>query len=367
MAAPFQTTQQTRSSVRADRASHHDRPIRRGEYGRDWDGGPTLCLADREQCAAVLRRTDRDSRRRQPLAYWRFNGVRPLATVSATTLGAVDSLREDFPNFSKTIDWLASQLSLSLLGHRPIVRLPPVLLLGPPGIGKTLFVGRLAEVLDLDWTEVACPSITASWVLTGNDPSWHEARPGRVARLLQEARHANPLMLLDEIDKLGGDSRFAPVDVLHGLLEPDSARRFRDELLGVDIDASHISWVCSANSLEPLPDSIVSRLKVIRVSPPTAEQRRAVVRSVWRRVLHEHAATWGERFAPDLDEDAAQRLAESSIEPRAMRRALIEACGRIAHRVAAHDGRCVRYRLRPDDIVVDCAKPERRPIGFVTD
>jgi len=366
MAVPYSTRQRC-WSAQADRESEPHQPSRRGEYGRDWRGRPTLCLAEREQCDDALHALERGSRRRKPLLDWRVHRVKPLATVSATMLGAVDSLRADFPNFTGTIDWLSAQLSLTFLSDRPIVRLPPVLLLGPPGVGKTLFITRLAEVLDLDWTEIACTSVTASWVLTGNDATWNEAKPGRVAQLLQESRTANPLMLLDEIDKLGGDYRYVPVDVLHGLLEPDSAKRFRDELLGIDVDASHISWMCSANSLEPLPDSILSRLKVIRIAPPTAEQRRAVARSVWRRVLCEHAATWGERFAPELDEAVAQRLADSPLEPRAMRRALIEACGRVARRVATRDGRCVRYRLRPDDIVVGSAKPERRPIGFVTD
>ena len=90
-------------------------------------------------------------------------------------------------------------------------------------------------------------SLTAGWVLTGASAQWHNARPGKVAQTLIEGEYANPVVVLDEVDKSGGDHRYDPMGALYSLLERDTAASFKDEFIDVDMDASHILWIATAN------------------------------------------------------------------------------------------------------------------------
>src|SRR2546430_15141142 len=89
-------------------------------------------------------------------------------------------------------------------------------------------------------------SLTAGWVLTGASAQWNNARPGKVAQTLIEREYANPVVVLDEVDKAGGDSRSDPMGELYALLERDPAAHFKEGLIDVDMDTSHILWVANA-------------------------------------------------------------------------------------------------------------------------
>ena len=260
----------------------------------------------------------------------------------------VDDLYDSCPNFTEVIDDIRKSLALSVAGSEPL-SFTPILLLGEPGIGKTHFARSLAAKLGTGHEFVSMCSLTAGWVLSGASAQWNNAKPGKVAHALVHGDFANPIVVLDEIDKAGGDHRYDPMGALYSLLEHDTAKAFKDEFVDIDIDASHILWVTTANDERSIPEPILNRMNVYEVPRPDHEASLAIAGALYRDLVGEH--DWG--FPADPDESILERLAR--LPPRDMKKRLINAFG-----AAKLDG---RNWLETRDF--DLARSGRsRKIGF---
>ncbi|WP_341676837.1 AAA family ATPase [Niveibacterium sp. SC-1] len=276
----------------------------------------------------------------------RMGGTRFVVKPSHTD--TLDPLYESCPNFGDVIDDLKKSLALAVSGNEP-VSFAPMLLLGEPGIGKTHFARALAQHLGTGFEFVAMSSLTAGWVLSGASAQWNHAKPGKVAQALVVGEMANPVMVLDEVDKAGGDARYDPMGALYELFEQDTARRFRDEYVDVEIDASHILWVTTANDASQIPEPILNRMNVYEVPRPDAGESFQIACRLYREILADHA--WG--FPPEAPEKVMERLA--ALPPREQRRALMSAFGNA--KLAGRD------HLEVEDL--DAARLARkRRIGF---
>ena len=275
-------------------------------------------------------REDGAARRNEGLASW-YDRMRELGgsryIIKPSTVAAVDDLYDASPNFHAVIDDLRKYLALAVAGNEA-VQFIPMLLLGEPGLGKTYFAKRLAHVLATGFEFVSMSSLTAGWVLTGASAQWHNARPGKVAQTLIEGEYANPVVVLDEVDKTGGDSRYDPMGALYSLLERDTASHFKDEFIDVDMDASHILWIATANDENVIPEPILNRMNVYPIERPDAEGSRRIAIAVYREILEAHH--WP--FPADPPDAVIERLA--AVPPRDMRKLLLDAFGtaRLANR-----------------------------------
>jgi ATP-dependent Lon protease len=240
--------------------------------------------------------------------------------VRPTTLSALDKLYASCPNFAPVIDDIRKQLALALSGDRPL-SFTPILLLGEPGLGKTHFAKSLARALCTGFEFVPMASLTAGWILSGASPQWSNARPGKVAEALIQREFANPLFVLDEIDKAGGDSRYDPLAPLYTLLEPETAQRFVDEFVDIELDASHILWIATANDARSIPEPILSRMNVYTIERPDTEGAKAIAAGVYRELLTRNR--W--KFEADPRPDVLEAL--GSVAPREMRKLLVDAMG----------------------------------------
>jgi len=159
----------------------------------------------------------------------------------------------------------------------PLV-LRPLLLVGPPGCGKTALLTRLAALLNLPTTRVEMSGTTAVFDLTGLEFNWSESRPGEPISLIDSSGQANVLMVLDELEKAGRTGNGGdPLAALLPLLNRDTARSFRSPWLAVPVDLSHVSWLATANDLSRVPRPLLDRLRVIEVGLPTGVALRTLI------------------------------------------------------------------------------------------
>ena len=270
--------------------------------------------------------------------------------VKPAGLPAMQHLYEELPNFTEVLDDVRRQLALCE-HSRDALEITPMLLLGPPGVGKTHFAREVAKLLGTGMGFMGMGSLTAGWVLSGASSQWKGARPGKVFETLVEGHYANPVMVVDEIDKARGEHAYDPLGALYSLLEHDTAGTFVDEFAEVPIDASQVIWVATANDERAIPDPILNRMNVYEVQMPDAAAARAIAGRLYASIRSAH--DWGQRFDPAPGEAVLDRLAEMA--PREMRRAWMTAFGN-----ARLDGRGTVLTL---DLP---APPGRRSaIGFV--
>jgi ATP-dependent Lon protease len=125
-------------------------------------------------------------------------------------------------------------------------------------------------------------SLTAGWVLSGASSQWKGARPGKVFETLVDGQYANPVMVVDEIDKARGEHAYDPLGALYSLLEHDTAGHFVDEFAEVPIDASQVIWVATANDARGIPEPILNRMNVFEVQAPDRDAAHSIARRLYQ-------------------------------------------------------------------------------------
>lgn len=232
------------------------------------------------------------------------------------------ALYAQLPNFGDALDDVKRHVALSQ-DCRDGLEVTPMLLLGAPGIGKTHFARKLAELLGTGMSLVPMSSMTAGWLLSGSSSQWKGARPGKVFEALVDGEYANPVIVVDEIDKASADAQYDPLGALYGLLEHDTAQNFTDEFAEVAIDASQVIWIMTANDERGIPEPILNRMNVYEIEAPSPEAARQIARNLYGAIRGEHG--WGGHFTPDPSDDLLDQLAV--LAPREMRRALMTGFG----------------------------------------
>jgi len=299
----------------------------------------------------------RDSRRESFLSAMLEEPSRKLLVeVNRNTFRKLKSLAKKFPNFSHVISRYVKSLHLQTLGETATVWLPPILLLGPPGVGKTRFIIELAEVLGTCFFSVDMSTTSAGFVLSGSSATWSNGAPGFVTESLRKSKVANPMMLVDEIDKASIDARSDPLACFYSLLEQHTAKEFKDECLKIPMDCSGINWVASANNIDRIAAPILSRMEVIEILPPTAEQVPVIVQSVFSEMLQSNE--WGARFTQKLSEQVLNVMMVCT--PREMGKVLEKSCANAAQRKGSSQG---KIRVEVHDVELPNEMSTRR-IGF---
>lgn len=199
---------------------------------------------------------------------------------------AIDHVRAtlmiEFPYASNVIDVVLTDLT-----GRPTATFRPLLLVGEPGSGKSRFARRLGEVLGLTiWRTDAAQSDGNTFA--GTDRRWHSTEPCHPFLAIARSGIANPVMLIDEIEKAGTRSDYGRFwDCLLGLLEPETSSRYPDPALQIPIDLSHVSYVATANALDPIPTPLRDRLRIVAFPSPTLNDLDALLSTLMKSLAAE--------------------------------------------------------------------------------
>ncbi|WP_298885812.1 AAA family ATPase [uncultured Bradyrhizobium sp.] len=272
--------------------------------------GPNQCVV-----ARLSERQMKALRLRELLA--QYDGVinKALPLIEPPPLEEVrKALLFEFPYAQNVIDTVLGDL----IG-RPTIRVVPTLIVAEPGAGKTLIARRIAELLKIFCWRTDCAR-TDSTVFGGTDRRWNSAEPCHPFLAIIRAGHANPMILLDELDKAGGPGSGTSVpsngggrlwDCLLGLVESESSQRYPDPLLQTNVDCAHVSYLATANSVAGLPSPLLDRFRIIHMERPSRDHLQALLPAIVADLARERGldAEW----IPMLD--GVEHAAVASVWP----------------------------------------------------
>lgn len=246
---------------------------------------------------------------------WRqVGGQRAIAGAPERWANVLKKLAVEMPNFVEVIEYLKGEFALAEMSGQP-PRLSPMLLDGPPGVGKTRFARALADMMGSGFTFISMETSQTSTQLSGSEEHWANSKTGLLFATLIENQFSNPVVLIDEVEKASTSTTHDPLASLYSLLEPTTAKHWYDLAMpALKLDASKVIWIMTSNDKARLPRALLSRMRVFDVpgldKTQSVESAKQIFRSTVRR-LHID-------FEETLDERVLNAL--GNVTPRVMTR-----------------------------------------------
>ena len=264
----------------------------------------------------------------------------------------LSGVEKQFANFSQVIEYMTEEMTLSGASKPESFHITPMLLDGPPGVGKTAFAQQIASVLGLPYRKLSAGGLQHAFMLTGSATHWGNSQTGEIFNMIGRGQSACGVLLIDEVDKISDRQDYAILPALLDLLEPESARNFVDESLGIKFDASRLIVLMTSNRMHEIDAALLSRCRAFTIDPPGVDQKVLIAK-------HEHDkrnSGLPRHRRLELNIKAVEKLADENIDVRA----LIRAVGKgFANALMCGD--------KVASPILEDVKSRKRQIGFVQD
>ena len=240
----------------------------------------------------------------------------------------------------RMLEFLAVR-ALTKQGESPII-----CLVGPPGTGKTSIARSVAEALNKKYVRISLGGVRDEAEIRGHRRTYVGSMPGRIVNGLRQAGVKNPLMLLDEVDKVSSDYKGDTASALLEVLDAEQNRNFRDHYVEIPIDLSEVLFVVTANTTETIPRPLLDRMEVIEVSSYTAAEKFHIARE---HLMPKQLKKNGMQGRLIVSDNALRSVIEGYTREagvRGLERKLGEICRKAARELLKEDKSCIRVNDR---------------------
>lgn len=279
-----------------------------------------------------------------------------IITGYATVPSAIEAMKKGSYHYLAKpfkLDDIRSTVQKALFKKKTLLHLkgPVLCFVGPPGTGKTSLGMSVAQSLNRKFIRISLAGMKDEAEMRGHRRSYVGALPGRIVQEIRRAETRNPVFMLDEIDKIGQDFKGDPASALLEILDPEQNTHFTDHYLDVPFDLSHVFFIATANTIDPIPGPLLDRLEVIPLSGYTeAEKEKIAFDHLIPKEINETGLS---DHPPEFTADAIHKIIREYTRESGLRnlqRQIASICRKTAREILNHKGTDISLLITPESV-----------------